>query len=56
VSLIIADDGIGLPAGVDPETTSRFGLILVRMLAEQLEGGFLIENRHGTRIVLEFPI
>ncbi|TVR33321.1 MAG: PAS domain S-box protein [Spirochaetaceae bacterium] len=56
VTLSVWDDGIGIDEGVDANNTSGFGLSLVKMLAEQLEGVFSIANDHGTRSVLEFEI
>ncbi len=55
-TLIVQDDGAGLPPGFDPESTQGFGLILVRMLSRQLGGSFSISTRNGTRNVLEFAL
>jgi PAS domain S-box-containing protein len=55
-TLTIEDDGVGLPGGLDVESSERFGLMLVRMLAQQLEGTFSIESHQGTRSVLEFAV
>jgi len=55
-TLTIQDDGAGLPDGLDTETTGSFGLMLVRMLAQQLEGTFSIDSREGTKSVLNFSI
>jgi PAS domain S-box-containing protein len=54
VSLEIMDDGNGMPASVDFETSTGFGLTLVRALTAQLDGSIRIERGQGTRIVLEF--
>jgi PAS domain S-box-containing protein len=54
VTLVIDDNGTGLPDGFDVETPTQFGLMLVRMLADQLDGTFLIESVQGTRAVLNF--
>ncbi len=54
VTLTIQDDGRGLPAGFDPDRSGGFGLMLVKMLSQQLAGRFSIENRAGTRCVVEF--
>ena len=56
VTLTVWDDGVGIDKGVDPNKSPGFGLSLVKMLAEQLEGVFSIANDHGTRSVLEFEI
>lgn len=54
VTLTMTDDGIGLPAYVDPEASTGFGLLLIKVLSEQLEGTCAIESKGGTRTVLTF--
>lgn len=56
VTLIVQDDGVGLPPGFDPRFTDGFGLSLVRMLSEQLNGFFSMSTQNGTRSVLEFDL
>ncbi|MCK5197114.1 MAG: hypothetical protein KAR21_02120, partial [Spirochaetales bacterium] len=56
VNLTIQDNGNGLPDGFDVETQETFGMMLVKMLSEQLGGSFTIENDNGTRSTLEFYI
>ncbi len=55
-SLTVHDDGVGLPESVDLEGTAGFGLQLVSLLAEQLDGAIRIEKKQGTRFVLEFGV
>ncbi len=43
-----------LPEGFDPESSPGFGLQLVRMLAEQLNGSFSIRGGPGTTGVVRF--
>jgi len=54
VTVIIADNGNGMPDKVDFENPGGFGLVLVKGLTEQLHGKIRIERENGTRIVLEF--
>lgn len=56
VVVSIGDDGIGLPAGVDPGSSSGFGLTLVSMLAQQLQGTLRMERGDGTKAVLDFKL
>ena len=56
ITLTVSDDGPGLPAGFDLNKASGFGLMLIRMLTEQLKGIFTIESRNGTVGVVEFSI
>jgi PAS domain S-box-containing protein len=54
VTLIIADNGNGMPQSVNFEQSTGFGLLLVNALTEQVGGIIRIERGEGTRIVLEF--
>ncbi len=40
--LELRDNGVGLPRGFCPENSGGFGMMLVRLLAEQLQGSFRI--------------
>jgi two-component sensor histidine kinase len=54
VRLIIQDNGVGIgKKGVSADSPG-FGLRIVKMLAEQLDGSFTISDINGTRSVLEF--
>ncbi len=46
-SLIISDNGTGLPAGFDPDNTNTLGLKLVRLLTEQIDGTLEFTNVNG---------
>ena len=54
VVIEINDDGIGIPESVDFETTAGFGLQLVKMLTEQIDGNIRIEREKGTGFILKF--
>jgi len=54
VTLILADDGCGIPLSVDFEHSSGFGLELVRGLALQLGGTAVLDRAAGTKITVEF--
>jgi two-component sensor histidine kinase len=54
----VADDGVGLPAGMDPLATDNLGLKIVRALATEDLGGRLevaAGEGGGTRAVLTIP-
>jgi two-component sensor histidine kinase len=53
--LIVRDDGLGIPAGVDPEARGTLGLKLVRALAGQLGATVTIERDSGTAFRLVLP-
>lgn len=53
-TIIVQDNGIGLPEGFDPQKSQGFGLMLVSMLSSRHEAGFTMESRNGTRCELRF--
>lgn len=55
--LEVHDNGKGLPDGLDPYSTESFGLMLVRLMAEQIGGSFCMESQpgRGTRSTVRFP-
>ena len=55
-NLIIHDNGKGLPEDFDLDAQNGFGLMLIKMLSEQLTGNYSIENSNGTKSTLEFNI
>ncbi|MBR0565509.1 PAS domain S-box protein [Azoarcus sp. L1K30] len=55
LELVVADDGVGLPAGFDLENVKSLGLQLVPLLAEQLGGDFSLGSGPGARFALRFP-
>jgi two-component sensor histidine kinase len=55
VRLVVADNGIGLPASEDPHMEPKtLGLRLVTDLARQLDGSVAISNAQGTCIQVDF--
>jgi two-component sensor histidine kinase len=54
--LCVADDGVGLPEGVQLESSETFGLQLVVMLMKQLKGTVEILRTGGTTFRLTFPL
>jgi len=54
-SLTVADNGVGLPAGLDWTTTTTLGLTLVGMVGRhQLQGKIELDRRDGTTFRLRF--
>ena len=57
INLTISDDGVGLPAGFDINTTKTMGLHLVKLLVEdQLRGNVEITGNGGATFKIEFDI
>lgn len=54
--LYIADNGIGLPKGIEKSPRNSLGLDLMEGLAHQLKGNFHIENNNGVHITIRFKI
>ena len=54
-SLIIRDNGIGLPAGFDLNRTETLGMQLVISLAGQVQGTVAVNGTGGTEFRVEFP-
>jgi two-component sensor histidine kinase len=54
IRLIYADDGIGMPESVTFETSTGFGIQIIKMLVEQINGSLQIERGAGTKYVIEF--
>lgn len=54
LSLVVADDGVGLPSGLDWRRSDTLGLHLVAGLAQQLGAAIEAETAGGTRFHLAF--
>ncbi|MBI5688074.1 MAG: PAS domain S-box protein [Verrucomicrobia bacterium] len=54
IVLTVADDGVGLPAGLDVHQTETLGHQLVFMLAEKLHGTVDVAQNHGTVFRIAF--
>ena len=54
LTLIVSDNGIGLPEGLDYRKTGSLGLQLVNTLANQLEGDMELDRNGGTTFKITF--
>jgi signal transduction histidine kinase len=57
ITLIIEDNGSGIPESIDLKHSTGFGLMIINMLADQLHGTLRIDREggnNGTKIILEF--
>jgi PAS domain S-box-containing protein len=48
LTLTVADNGVGLPAGLDWEQSQTLGLKLIKMLSQQLNGSIELDCTQGT--------
>jgi two-component sensor histidine kinase len=55
-SLMVRDNGVGLPPGLDVEASPTLGLTLVRNLVMQIEGELKIDNQSGTCFEILFGV
>ncbi len=56
VTFLVRDNGIGTPESIDIANSTGFGLHLVNMLTEQLEGTLRLERGKGSTFILEFDL
>jgi len=54
-TLVVQDDGVGLPADFNLQTTASLGMQLVNVLSRQLGGELKVSNEHGARFEIRFP-
>ena len=59
LALSVTDDGVGLPAGIDPDNPGSLGLRIVQILCSQLRGALEVQrgpvDGRGTSFSLVFP-
>jgi PAS domain S-box-containing protein len=56
LELSVKDDGVGLPAQLDPLSADTFGLGLVNILARQIKAEVQVMHQDGTTFILRVPI
>ncbi len=54
IAISVRDNGKGMPESLTFENSTGFGLMLVQVLTEQLDGTIRIERGNGTAFILEF--
>jgi two-component sensor histidine kinase len=55
IRLVVKDDGVGIPTGIDVRKSASLGMQLVFTLAKQLDGAIEVSTRDGTMFALTFP-
>jgi len=56
VSLVVADNGVGLPAGFEPSQANTLGMQIVERLVKQLGGSISLSRESGTSWEIVFPL
>ena len=54
ITLVVSDNGIGLPEDVDYRKTNTLGLQLIKSLTEQINGEIRLDQSHGTAFTIIF--
>ncbi len=54
LTLAVGDNGVGLPAGLDPQASETLGLRLVTSLADQIGGEIALDRSAGTQVRIRF--
>ncbi|WP_440945069.1 PAS domain S-box protein [Methanosarcina sp. T3] len=55
-TLVISDDGAGIPEEIDFECPETLGLQLVNILVDQLDGKIELRREHGTEFIVRFSV
>ncbi|MGH2469318.1 MAG: ATP-binding protein, partial [Chloroflexota bacterium] len=56
-TVVVRDDGIGMPPGFDPERAPSLGMRIVRNLVRtDLKGRFELHTEAGTVATITFPV
>jgi PAS domain S-box-containing protein len=56
LEVIVANDGDSMPTEIDLETSTSFGLSLIKMMARQLDANLQIIRESGTHIKMIIPL
>lgn len=54
ISLIVSDNGIGLPSSIDLELSDTLGFQLVHALVDQLDANIHVTREEGTKYLITF--
>jgi PAS domain S-box-containing protein len=55
-TLIVSDNGVGIPEKIDFENSDTLGLQLVNLLVDQLDGTLELKRDQGTEFVMKFSV
>jgi PAS domain S-box-containing protein len=56
LEVVVENDGERIPAEINLETTTSFGMSLMKMMARQLDAKLFINREHGTQIRMSLPV
>jgi two-component sensor histidine kinase len=52
ITLVVRDDGVGIPAEIDWKNTPSLGLRLITSLTEQVDGTIMLDRTRGTAFTI----
>ncbi|OHD11701.1 MAG: hypothetical protein A2Y41_11335 [Spirochaetes bacterium GWB1_36_13] len=56
IILTVSDNGVGIDERIGANQSPGFGLVIIKMLAEQLNGTFTMSKDNGTKSIVQFEI
>jgi len=56
VTLIVADNGVGLPDNFDISSSKTLGMQIIKALVKKLHGSIAVDRSEGAKFSVEFPI
>ena len=56
LSLIVSDDGIGIPTYFNLEEVKSLGIKLVNTLIKQMKGNIFMQNENGLVFTISIPL
>ena len=56
VELVVSDNGIGVPEGIDYNNSGSLGLKLVNILTDQIDGKLYLDRSKGTKFQIRFEM
>jgi len=55
-TLIVSDNGVGIPENLDLENTDSLGIQLITTLVDQLDGKLELKRNDGTEFAIRFTV
>jgi two-component sensor histidine kinase len=53
-TLIVCDDGVGLPSDINIDSPRTLGLKIVKSLTDQIDGTIELDRSQGTKFIIKF--
>ena len=54
-NLMLSDNGKGIPANYDATGSTSYGMRIMKLLAQQLQGSFDLKSNNGLELTIQFP-